>query len=193
VDTLVRTLQDLVAQMMHNLPFMLMLVAGLWALNIINYLLKYRLNIFGIYPRHVFGLIGIPVSPFLHGDFNHLMFNTLPLFALANFILLQGRTVFYYVSAIIILVSGILVWLFGRRGLHIGASGLIMGYFGYLLINAYFQGTWLAIMLAIVCIYYFGGLIIHLFPTKERVSWEGHVFGFAAGILASYMVPLLLK
>jgi len=187
MESIANTLQTVIEAMKVNLPLVLWLFAGLWALSIFNYMIGYRLNVLGIRPRHLSGLIGIPFSPFLHGDFNHLMFNTLPLFVLINFILLQGQHTFFCVSISIILMSGILVWLFARRGIHIGASGLVMGYWGYLLIHAYYQPTLLTIVLAIVCIYYFGGLVMNLFPTKAYVSWEGHVFGFVSGVAANFV------
>ncbi len=187
MESIANTLQIVIEAMKANLPLVLWLFAGLWAITIVNALLSYRLNVLGIWPRHPFGLVGIVFSPFLHGDFNHLMFNTLPLFVLVNFILLQGQHTFFCVSIAIILLSGLLVWLFARPGIHIGASGLVMGYWGYLLIHAYYQPSILAIVLAVVCIYYFGSLVINLFPSKAQVSWEGHVFGFIAGIAANYL------
>jgi membrane associated rhomboid family serine protease len=120
----------------QQLPFMGWLLAGLWVFNIINWVVfRSRLDVFGIYPRSVRGLFGIIFAPFLHGDFNHLFFNSIPLFALGMFILALGRDVFIAVSILIALLSGFLVWLFGRKYLHIGASGVITGYFVLFWIN----------------------------------------------------------
>lgn len=174
-----------------NTPYLLLLIGIIWFLHVVNWLCGYRLNLFGIYPRNLFGFFGIFFSPFLHGDFNHLFFNSLPLFVLASFVLLNGWPTFLCASFIIIFLGGFLVWLFGRRAIHIGASGLVMGYWSYLLINAYQQGGLLAIVLAGVCLYYFGGLVLNLFP-KARTSWEAHVFGFIAGIVAAFATPALL-
>lgn len=174
-----------------NLSSILLIMAGLWLIQLVNWILGYRLNLLGIYPRSGHGLLGIIFSPFLHGDFNHLFFNSIPLFVLAGFVLLNGWMVFLYVSAVIILLSGFLVWLFGRPAIHIGASGLVMGYWSYLMINALHQGTLVTIVLAIICIYYFGAMIfLSLFP-RFRTSWEAHAFGFIAGIVAAYVVPML--
>jgi len=168
----------------------LMALAGL---HFINYLFRYQLNYLGIIPRRWRGLPGIMFSPWLHGDFNHLFFNAIPLFMLANFILLQGEDIFFSVSLIIILLSGALVWLLGRRAYHVGASSLIMGYWGFLLLNVYQQGTIMAIILGFVCIYYLGGLFSNLLPGRRGVSWEGHVFGFIAGLAANFLSPILLN
>lgn len=165
----------------------LYIIAGLWLIHVVNFFLGYRLNVFGIYPRHPLGLIGIAASPFLHGNVNHLLFNSIPLFILMNFILLQGEQKFLCINLTVILFSGLVTWLFGRRALHIGASGVVMGYWSYLLVNAYQHPSLMAFILAIVCIYYFGGLFLSLLPAEEKVSWEGHVFGFLGGLLAVYI------
>lgn len=176
-----------------NLPFVLTLMGGLYLLQFVNAITHYRLNIFGILPRHPWGLIGIFTSPFLHASFNHLFFNSIPLFVLICFLLLSGFETFVVVSFIIILLGGLGTWILGRRGLHVGASGLIMGYWSYLLICAYQEPTVLSIALAIVCLYYFGGLIFNLFPMEIRSSFEAHIFGFIAGIAAAYFTPLVMN
>lgn len=165
----------------------LFLIAILWVIQLINALLGYRLNFLGIHPRHLRGLIGIPCSPFLHAGFNHLFFNSIPLLILLDFMLLRGNHAFICATTWIMLISGSVTWLFGRRGLHVGASSLAMGYWGYLLIQAYHHPSVLSILLGIICLYYLGGLISGFFPTEERVSWEGHFFGFLAGIAAVYL------
>lgn len=190
-NNLLTTLQITFETMAHNLPLVIALIVGLWLINFVNWLVKYRLNILGIYPRTWHGLIGIIFCPILHGDFNHVFFNSIPLFILINLVLLQGLNYFVCASLVIVLLGGFGVWCFGRRAIHIGASGLIMGYFGYILFNAYYQHTLIAIILGLICIYYLGGLLIYLFPSKEKMSWEGHVFGFFAGFSATLLCPIL--
>lgn len=175
-----------------NFPYLMMFMAALWAFNIMNwYVFNSFFNRFGIYPRHIVGIPGIFLSPFLHGDFNHLFFNSIPLVALANFVLLQGVSQFVEVTLYIVVGSGILVWLFGRRGIHIGASSLIMGYWSYLIGYAYYYQSGVTIIVAIITLYYFGGLFLGLFPSEEKVSWEGHLMGFLAGIFAIFMVSAI--
>ncbi|MGD9107929.1 MAG: rhomboid family intramembrane serine protease [Gammaproteobacteria bacterium] len=185
LNELSTSLQNIITLIKVNSLFVLKLIAILWIIQIINFILRYRLNFLGIYPRRLFSLPGIVCSPFLHGNFNHLFFNSIPLFLLINLVLFNGRAEFYCISIIIILLSGTALWLFGRRAIHIGSSTLIMGYFGYLLINAYHQPTMSTILLAAFCIYYFGGLFLALIPGEKGISWEGHVFGFLAGIAAA--------
>lgn len=171
----------------QNLVFLSPVIIILWLIQLFNWALSYRLNIMGIYPRTPQGLVGIVFSPFLHGSFNHVFFNSMILFVLANFVLLGGRTAFYQVSITIFLLGGFAVWLFARKAIHIGASGIVMGYLGYLLANSYYHTSSLTLILAFACIYFFGSLLAGLFPSSEGVSWEGHVFGFLAGILSIYI------
>lgn len=170
-----------------NVWFVLFIIAGLFIIHILNWLTGYRLIILGIYPRKWFGLPGIVFHPLLHGDFNHLFFNSIPLFVLASFILLSGVPTFICVTFTIILLSGIAIWLVGRPSYHIGASGLIMGYLAYLIMNTYQQPSIISIGVVIVCLYYFGSLLFHLFSFEKKLSWEAHVFGFLAGIAANYI------
>jgi membrane associated rhomboid family serine protease len=179
--------------MQHNFLFALKLLGILWAVQILNKIMDYRLNILGISPRKVRGLPGILFSPFLHGNFTHLFFNSIPFFMLTDLLLTEGKPIFYSVSIEVIVLSGILVWLFGKRGIHIGVSSLIMGYFGYLLGKAYFQFNATTIIVAGLCLYYFGGLFLALFPSvKKNISWEGHVFGFLSGIFAAFANKTIL-
>lgn len=170
-----------------NIHQAILIVGLLWVIQIVNFILGYRLNIFGIYPRKIPGLIGIFCAPFLHGSFSHLFFNSIPLFVLIDFALANGLRQFQIITLIIMAISGLATWMFGRPGIHIGASSIIMGYFGYLLLNAYQHPSVMGVMLAIVCAYYFGGLLLSIFPQEEKTSWEGHLSGFLAGIAAVYV------
>jgi membrane associated rhomboid family serine protease len=190
LNNVILQIQDAINLIKQNIPLTLWILAGLWIIFIINAILQYRLNIFGVYPRHFWGLVGIVFHPLLHGSFNHIFFNSLPLFVLIDFTLINGLNKFLCITISIVLISGTAVWLFGRRAIHIGASGLIMGYWSYLLVNAYQHPSVSAFILAIVCCYYFGGLLFNLFPTEEKTSWEGHVFGFLAGLVSVYLCPL---
>jgi membrane associated rhomboid family serine protease len=178
-------LTSLSQQVSANMRMLLEWVLIIWGIHLLNMMLGYRLVVFGIYPRKLTGLLGIVFAPFIHGSFSHIFFNSIPLFVLAHFILLYTGSAFYPISIFIILVGGFGVWLFGRRALHVGASGLIMGYFGFLLTMAYLQRTGLLLLLVGVCLYYFGGLVSALVPSNLRESWEGHLLGFLAGVGAA--------
>lgn len=171
-----------------NLPIVLSLLGLLWGIHIINWILGYRLNTFGIYPRHPFGLIGIFTSPFLHGHFDHIFFNSIPFVILASFVMLEGLQQFLMISAIIIILSGLGIWIFGRKSIHIGASSLIMGYLGYCLMNAYYNESVITVGVALVCLYYFASLLFSIFPSDVKVSWEGHFFGLIAGVASIFIM-----
>jgi membrane associated rhomboid family serine protease len=193
MNQITNALQAIILSVKQNSLFILGIISLLILLNIINRILGNRLNLLGIIPRTTRGLFGIFFSPFLHRDFNHLFFNSIPLFVLANLVLLNGRTAFYIISLMIIVLSGFGIWAVGRRAIHIGASSLIMGYFGYLLANAYFQINATTIVLGVLCLYYFGGLIAHLIPGEEDVSWEGHILGFLSGVATAYWGPTVIN
>ena len=176
----------------HDIYISLGIIIILFAINEINRLHDYKLNVFGIYPRNVFGLVGIFCAPFLHGNFNHLFFNAFPLFALMHMVMLAGLPAFYMITLLIMLIGGGLTWLLGRRCLHVGSSSVVMGYFGYLAIYSYIAPGFISVIAIGICLYYFGGLVLSLVPTDKTVSWEGHIFGFIGGIAAFYLTPKLL-
>lgn len=161
-------------------------MAALWIFSIVNWMTGSKLNVLGIYPRHFIGLLGIFFAPFLHKNLNHLLFNSVPLFFLALFIISMGLPLFYWATVVICLCSGFFVWLFGRKGIHIGASALIAGYFGCVLGFAYLEPTFTTFFCAAVALYYFGGILFSLFPSDALTSWEGHLSGFLSGLVAMY-------
>lgn len=166
----------------------LIVIGILWCIDIVNWTIGSRLNVFALVPRKLSGLIGIIVSPLLHGNFTHLLFNTIPLFVLGLALLArEGVVAFCWITFVVTILGGLGVWLFARKGRHIGASGLISGYFGYILMTAYKDTSVITVLLAILAIYYFGGILLGLLPRDKQVSWEGHLFGFLAGIACVYM------
>ncbi len=166
---------------------MLGVLALLWIFNLINWRTGKKLNRLGIRPRRFSGLIGIVFAPLLHSDFNHLLFNSIPLFFLGIFAMTLNFNNFFLATGIIIFLSGLGVWIFGRRGNHIGASALIAGYFGYILASAYEHPTITTLFCAAIAFYYFGGILLSLFPTEASVSWEGHLIGFISGGITMFL------
>jgi membrane associated rhomboid family serine protease len=187
LDSLVNELSIFIERSKYYLIPWIAFTGGLWIFNIFNWMTGSRLNILGIYPRHAFGLIGIIFCPLLHQNFNHLFFNSIPLFVLGLALLARGLVIFCWVTLIVTLLGGFAVWLVGRRSIHIGASGLISGYFGFILVTAYLQPSFTSAILAALVLYYFGGIFMGIFPQEERVSWESHLCGFLAGIASAYL------
>lgn len=180
-------LMQLIGASKQQLGLTLEIVGVLWLVQFINFTAGYRLNVLGIWPRKLYGLPGIIFSPFLHGNFNHLFFNSIPLIILVNLLLLYGAHLFLVLSVFIILVSGLATWLLARPGVHVGASAVLMGYWGFLLMQSYFHPSVMTIIVAILCLYYLGSLWLNLLPSGPQVSWEGHLFGCAAGVAGAFI------
>ncbi|MEO0459086.1 MAG: rhomboid family intramembrane serine protease [Cyanobacteria bacterium P01_A01_bin.114] len=169
------------------------ILAVLWGLELIDsILLRGALDQFGIRPRRLRGLPGIVLAPLLHGDLKHLAANTGPLVVLGWFILWQGVDVFVIVTGVSALISGLGVWLLGGpRTNHLGASGVVFGYFGFLLWRGYFEQSAVAIALAAITGLLYGSLIWGALPVQRGKSWQGHLFGFIGGGVAARFLPLL--
>ncbi len=177
---------------MHAFVWVLIFVASLWAAETADALTNLNLDQYGIQPRNVTGLRGIPLSVFLHGDFSHLISNTGPLIVLGGLISLRGAQRLLVSSVFITLVSGVFVWLMAGvltgYGIHIGASGLVFGYFGYLAARGLYERSLNSILISVVVIALYGTIIFGILPTNEFVSWEGHLFGLIAGVLYAGLV-----
>ena len=159
----------------------------MWVTEIVDTVLGGRLDINGIIPRSIAGLDGILWSPFLHDGFSHLISNTLPLAVLSGLVLLQGVRRWIYASIIIVIVGGLLVWAFaiGSNEVHIGASGWIFGLFGFLVVSAILERKLMSIGIGLVTLFFYGSTMMLGFIPRPGLSWEGHLFGFIAGIVAA--------
>lgn len=144
----------------------------------------YFLN-FGLEPRELSRIYAILLYPWLHGDMTHLLSNLSIFVVLAFLCLMQGVRYFVKASAIIIIVSGLLVWLFGRDAIHIGASGWIFGLWSLTIALAWFERSFLNISVGIGVLIFYGGMIFGLVPTSAPVSFEGHIFGAMAGVISA--------
>lgn len=172
------------------LKIILAFVGLLWIVETVNTLLGHRLNVFGIYPREFETLPGIILWPLLHANFQHLIMNTTPLAILGFFVALRGWLVFIQASLLILLLGGLGVWLFGRPAFHIGASGLVFGFFGFLVAIGIYEKSLPALGIASFAIFYYGGLIYGVLPQGGFVSWEAHLFGLMAGVFAARVFAL---
>lgn len=177
--------QRLVLHIKKNIYWIIGFVVLIWIIELINFLIGHRLCSWGILPRTLKGLKGIPISPFLHSSILHAILNTIPFAVLGGLVILRGKRVFFETSIIIIIVGGTALWLFGRSSYHVGVSGLIFGYFGYLVFRAWYERSYISFIVAFVTVFLYGGIIWGLLPTFSRISWEGHLFGLLAGILTA--------
>ena len=162
------------------------MVAVLWAIEVIDTIVNHRLDRYGVRPRSVRGLRGIPLAPLLHANFRHLIGNTIPLAAMGWLVLIGGVQRLVRNTIVIAVISGLGMWLFGGSNtVHIGASGVVFGYLGYLLLRGVFSRKLGQIALGLLVLVLYGGLIWGLLPTPSGVSWQGHLFGFLGGVLVA--------
>ena len=157
--------------------------AFVWLLEIIDLMPGLNLDAYGVRPREFSGLIGIPLKPFLHGGFAHLLANTTPFLVLGWIVLEVERKNFIFATIAIIFLGGFGSWLIGRPNTnHIGASGLVYGYFGYVIVRAFLEKKIVWILTGVVVAFLYGGMIYGVLPNNNHpVSWEGHLCGMLAG------------
>ena len=167
---------------------LLAIVAVMWAVEVFNTFMGHRLNDYGILPRTTAGLIGIPLAPFLHAGLGHILGNTISLLPLGSLTVLQVRNAFGVTTLFIVCVGGAGVWLVGRPDYHVGASGLAFGYFGFLVARGWYDRRFFPILMAVAVLVLYGGLLFGVLPTRGFVSWEGHLCGLAAGVLAARFI-----
>ncbi|MCA9900994.1 MAG: rhomboid family intramembrane serine protease [Anaerolineales bacterium] len=166
-------------------------VALLWLIEIVDQLIfGGRLDSFGVHPRTLSGLWGILWAPLLHSGFRHLLANTGPLLILGSIVMFSRRLRdFFLISFVVVFVGGLGTWFIGpRASVHLGASGLIFGYFGFLLLSAYFERSCRAIAIALVVLLLYSGIIWGVLPQGGGISWQTHLFGFLGGGLAAYLL-----
>lgn len=164
------------------------MLATMWVLELVDFLIGGRLDALGITPRSVQGLFGILVAPLLHGGWGHLISNTFGLVVLGALVLMWGRREFFAVSAASVVVGGLGTWLIAAPGTtHIGASGMIFGYFGYLLARGFYERRVGSLLLTAVVALCFGGMIGGVVPglAGPGISWECHLFGALGGLLVA--------
>jgi len=161
----------------------------LWLIEIINSGMSHELSRWGVLPRTEVGLRGIFFWTFLHGSNAHLIANTIPLAILSWFILLRGFKDFLIVTLGVTIVAGLMLWLMGRPAIHVGASGLIFGFFGFLVAIGLYEHSFKSWFFSILTIVIYGGIVWGVLPQQGNVSWEGHLFGLLAGwFIAKQMV-----
>lgn len=176
------------------------LICLLWGIHALNAaVFQGGLNrVFGIRPRELWGLIGVFTAHLLHDEDDHLPNNTLALVPLGGFVILQGIPIFYTVTIVTALVAGIGTWLLGApapaHDAYKGASGVIFGYLGFLLIYGLTSGNSLAFLFAVITGFCYGRSIIgsKQLPSQilpgSRGAWITHLFGFVGGIIAAYLL-----
>lgn len=162
------------------------MVVLLWMLEIVDFVLLNVLDGLALVPRSADGLPAILIAPLLHFGFEHLLSNTVPLFLLGFVIALGGLGRLAGVSLVVTVVGGLGVWLLSPPNSRTaGASILIFGYLGYLLVRGFFNRSIKDILVAVVVFAVYGSMLWGVLPTQPGVSWQGHLFGLIGGVMAA--------
>ena len=168
----------------------LILLAIMWLSELIDWLLPINLDYLGIQSRTAEGLIGVVAAPFLHANFDHLIANTFPFLILGTLVSWRAGKNFWSVTIVIVLVSGSALWLLGPSNVvTIGASGLVFGFLGYLLAAGIITRHWADVLISLVVLLAYGSLLLGALPfgVSAQISWQMHLFGGLAGVLAATM------
>lgn len=172
---------------LKSLKFSVIILIIIWSVKLFEIVFDYDFTEYGVLPRNFNGLIGILFSPLIHSDVNHLLSNSLPVIILCllifNFYSQIAKKIFIYLY----FISGLWLWCIGRESFHIGASGLIYAMASFLFFSGILRKNSQLSAVALLVIFIYGGLFWGLFPIHKNVSWEGHLTGFIAGILVSFI------
>jgi membrane associated rhomboid family serine protease len=165
-------------------------LGAFWVVELLDRILPWDLEyMFGVQAKTWGGLVGVLFWPFLHGDFAHLLGNTVPFVVLGGLVMASGVRTFVVVFWMSTIVGGLGIWLFAAQGSnHIGASGVIFGFLGFLLLRAWFGRRIRWVLVAVVAAFLYGGILFSLARPEAGISWHGHFFGFVGGAVASWLL-----
>lgn len=169
-----------------SLRFPLMAITTLWIIHVYQVVSGWDPAMFGIMSRKLWGITGILTGPMVHGSWRHLISNTFPLFFLSILSLYFYRKVAIRAFWMIYFLTGASVWLLARPVSHIGASGVVYGLVAFIFWNGIFRRSLRSIILAAVVMLVYSGMFMGILPDQEGISWESHLLGSLAGILASF-------
>ena len=170
-----------------SLKFSAIVLIIIWSVKIFEIVFDYDFTEYGVLPRKFNGLTGIFFSPLIHSDVNHLLSNSLPVIILCLLIFNFYSQIAKKILIYLYFISGLWLWCIGRESFHIGASGLIYAMASFLFFSGILRKNSQLSAVALLVIFIYGGLFWGLFPIHKNVSWEGHLTGFIAGILVSFI------
>ena len=162
----------------------------MWLLQLGQSFLGLELGQFGILPRSWQGLWHIPLAPFVHHGWFHLISNSIPFLILGYLVELKGKVEFWETLFLIALFSGLGVLIFGSNAYHAGASGVVLGFWSFLLMSGYLHRTAKSILLAVIALIIYGGFFFALLDVRQHISWSSHAFGLMSGILVAWLVHI---
>lgn len=155
----------------------------IWIIKLIEVQLKADFGPYGILPREAIGLRGVIFGPLIHGSFEHLINNSIPLLLLGMALFYFYRQIAFKVFVLSFLLSGLYTWISARYSFHIGASGIVYSLFAFLLISGFIRKHIQLIAISFLVAFLYGSLIWGVLPWDQTVSWEGHFWGFMVGAI----------
>lgn len=164
----------------------LLFVIIIWVVKIIEVIMDTSIAHYGLFPLDIKGLRGILFAPFIHGSWEHLLNNTLPLFILGWGLFYFYRPVAYKVFLLVFLIHNFWLWFFGRDAYHIGASGIIYGLGAFLFVSGFIRMNKHLLAISMLVAFVYGSMVWGIFPLEEEVSWEAHLCGMTAGIILAF-------
>jgi membrane associated rhomboid family serine protease len=159
----------------------------LWLIKLFEEFTHIDLSVYGVYPKETYGLPGIIFAPLIHGDFSHLISNSITLFVLMLFLFYAYTNSSFKVFLISYFATNALVWFFGRPSYHIGASGLVYGILAFLFFVGLFRRDPKSIGLSLLVTFLYGGLVWGIFPSDPKISFESHFSGSIIGIICAVL------
>ena len=157
----------------------------MWSIKIIEYNFNVSFVDLGVFPLKLSGLKGVIFSPFIHKDFTHLLNNSYPIIILGGMLFAFYKKIAIQLFLWLFLISGFWLWIIGRPSFHIGASGIIYALASFLFVSGIIRKNPKLSSVSMIIIFLYGSMIWGILPTKEPISWEGHLSGFFAGILVA--------
>ena len=173
-------------QLLESMKMPLAFLVAIWFVHVFQFIFDLNFGYLGVFPRAWFGLKGIITAPLIHGDFSHLINNSIPFLVLSTMIIFFYRRVAVSSFFMIYFITGIAVWLMARERFHIGLSGVVFGLVTFVMSNGFFRRNLKSIVLALIVFLLYSGMLAGVFPMKEGISWESHLYGALAGIFTAY-------
>ena len=179
--------------LISSLKFSITLTAAMWVVHIYQYATGSTMAHWGIYPREFDGLIGVLTAPFIHGSWEHLISNSVPLFVTTTIIYFFYKRVALPSFVLIYILTGAAVWIFGRSVYHIGASGVVYGLISFIFGSGVFRRNIKSIILALIVTVLYSGYLSGVLPLKQGISWESHLLGGIVGLIIAWLMKGIIE